>query len=398
MDIAAFEDSPTGFLEKYTGVDGRECCAYVPHPLPAEISKLNLSDTALCLIADAARAFGAVSGMARTLPLMLPDLDIELILKPQLRREAVASTRIEGTRISDTEVQQYEVEEPPEEKRIDYQEVQNYIAALEHGQQLLDSGLPLCVRLVREIHGRLMEGLPQERRDGNPGNFRDKQVVIGGPGATAETARFVPPPPGKIEDLMHGWETFLNEPNALPPLVQCALMHYQFETIHPFTDGNGRVGRLLIKLFFHERRLLNYPLLHLSGFLERHRREYYDSLLAVSRDGDWESWISFFMQGVIEQSEESLGTIQRVIKARETYRGQLEEAGAARSAFRLLDLLFAQQTVTARYVEKQLGVSFPTAQSAIEFLVEQGILITTTPERRRNRIYRAPRLLDSFEE
>lgn len=393
MDLAAFQHSPTGRLVLASGLPG-EYYAYVPHPLPGSLLALGIEEDALRLVADAERALGRLAGLASALPGLLPDP--ALLIVPALRQEAAASVRIEGTVITGGEAQRYEVIEAPPERRTDYLEFANYSAALRHGQALLDSGLPVSVRLVREIHARLMQGIPPGRASRTPGEFRTMQVVLGAPGATFETARFVPPPPDLIPELMRGWERFANEQGrSLPLMVQCALMHYQFETIHPFDDGNGRVGRLLIKLLLHERKALDYPLLILSAYLERHRTEYHDSLLAVSRDGDWARWLSFFMRGVVEQGAYMSDLIRRVQQVREDYLRRLDEAKVSQAAYRLLDLLFRQQTVTVRYVEGEIGVSFPTAQRAIDNLAALGILTEDT-QQKRNRVFTARDILALF--
>lgn len=393
MDLAAFENSPTGRLVLTSGLPG-DYYAYVPHALPGSLLALGLNEDTLRLVTDAERSLGQLAGLASALPGLLPDP--ALLIVPALRQEAAASVRIEGTVIGNDEAQRYEVIEAPPERRVDYMEFTNYSAALQHGQDLLASGLPISVRLVCEVHARLMQGIPPDRASRTPGKFRTMQVVIGQPGATFETARFVPPPPDRIPALMHDWERFINEQGrSLPLVVQCALMHYQLETIHPFDDGNGRVGRLLIKLLLHERKALDYPLLILSAYLERHRTEYHDSLLAVSRDGDWARWLSFFMRGVVEQGAYIAALIKRVQQLREGYLRRLDEARVSQAAYRLLDLLFRQQTVTVRYVEGEIGVSFPTAQKAIESLVALGILIEET-QQKRNRVYTARDILALF--
>src|SRR5437764_6784489 len=261
--------------------EGRQY-AFEPSPAPRSI---RLSVDTVYLLDGASRAVSTLAGVGETLP------NPHLLIQPFVRREAVLSSRIEGTQASISDVFRFEAT-GSSQGAGDVVEVFNYVAALELGLELLDA-LPICTRLTNRVHGRLLQGVRgQETR---PGELRDTQVWIGAPGTPIEQARFVPPPPGSVPDLLADLERFGNEDVIIPPLVHCAMAHYQFEAIHPYVDGNGRVGRLLITLFLRTRGILPTPLLYLSAYFERNRQEYYDRLRAVSTAGDWETWIRFFL-------------------------------------------------------------------------------------------------------
>ncbi len=269
-------------------------------------------------------------------------------------------------------------------------EVRNYVLALEHGLRRLDE-LPLSLRLIRELHERLMVGV---RGDEHAGGFRTSQNFIGPPGATLASATYVPPPPLEMRVALERLELFLHD-DALPPLVQIALAHYQFEAIHPFLDGNGRVGRLLITLFLTERGLLSQPLLYLSAWFERTRADYYRLLMRVSTHGDWNGWLRYFLEGVRVQATEAVDDAKRIVSLLEDYRQQLI-VDRARSATReLLDCLAANPYVTVREAQQWLGVSDPTARAAIDDLVGYGIL-TEISGRRWGKLYLAEELLSAL--
>ena len=217
-----------------------------------------------------------------------------LLIRPFVRREAVLSSRIEGTQASISDLFRYEAS-GSRRPRVDVEEVANYVQALDHGLDLLEE-LPISVRLINQVHSVLMSGVRGGER--RPGELRDGQVWIGPFGTPIEEARYIPPPPGLVRDLLFDWERFVNESDALPALFQCAMMHYQFEAIHPYLDGNGRIGRLLITLFLCAKKILPTPLLYLSAYFERDRNAYYDQLFSLSATGDWETWIVYFLRGV----------------------------------------------------------------------------------------------------
>ncbi len=380
MDESRFANSPTGYLVPQQSLKtGEAYAAYVPQPLPRSVSALALDDAALTWIAQAEQALGRLDGVLGALPQVFQGQRL-LMAQIVMRQEAVASTRIEGTRITDAEAQRYEVVGPEGEAVVDYREVTNYMAALRAGQDLLAS-LPISARFLCRLHKVLLNGLPRGRSGGPHGRLREGPVIIGASTRVAD-ARFVPPPGDRVAALVDGWADFVNARLQMPTVLQAALMHYQFETIHPFTDGNGRLGRLLVKLFFVERGVLRQPLLYLSGYLLRNRGAYYDAMLAVSREGAWGGWVGFFARGVAEQAQRTADLAGKVAALRETYLERLHAAGATETTYRLLDLLFEHQTMTAPFAAGQMGVTAPTARKAIAALVDFGILAEQTGKER----------------
>src|SRR6185437_6844407 len=357
--------------------------AFIPAPLPPA---LDWTPRLIRILSDADRLIGRLAGEGGRLP------NPHVLMRPFVRREAVLSSKIEGTQATLGELLAAEagvaVSRSPEELR----EVGNYVVALEHGIARLQE-LPLCVRLVRELHEKLMEGARGQHA--TPGLFRTTQNWIGKPGSTLATATFVPPPPGEVESSLAAWEKFLDE-SELPPLVAIALAHYQFEAIHPFLDGNGRVGRLLITLFLIEKKILPTPLLYLSAFFEATRRDYYDSLRAVSRRGAWQDWLEYFLQGIARMSEDALSRATRINDLLAEWRGRL--AGQSTNApLRVVELLAANPFITTTGAAGQLKLAFTTAQRAIERLERIGV-VQQVSDSKRNRIYCARALLDILEE
>lgn len=334
--------------------------AFVPAPLPPAIEW----DTALVLaLSKADAALSCLSGVGSHLP------NPHLLIDPYARREAVLSSRIEGTQASLSDLFLDEIApDRVEASRDDVREVRNYVGALEHGIQRLGD-LPLSLRLIREIHARLMEGA----RGGHatPGEFRRSQNWIGRPSPTIDTAEYVPPPPQEMTKALGDWERFLHDRDVLPDLVQCALVHEQFEAIHPFLDGNGRIGRLLITLFLVDRGRLCEPLLYLSAFFEQHRAQYYDTLQAVRTQGDWRGWLMFFLEGVLQIADRAAEQAAELTDMREHYRHLV--AGKPK-ALALVDELFRSPMASAASVAKRLIVSDPTARAAIVALEEAGLL------------------------
>jgi Fic family protein len=273
-------------------------------------------------------------------------------------------------------------------------EVYNYVQALEYGLDRL-IGLPLSLRIIREIHARLMEGVRGDRQ--TPGEFRRRQNWIGSPGCALEEATYVPPPPSEMMETLHDLEAFLHQPPSLPPLIRLGMIHYQFEAIHPFLDGNGRVGRLLITLLFCAWDLLPEPLLYLSAYFQAHRQAYYDLLLATSREGAWEAWLTFFLRGVAAQARDAVARAGRLQDLRERYREQFQSERAAARLLQTVDFLFAQPLITVRQAETALGVNFSTAQRYVDQLEEAGILREITGQAR-NRVYRAEGIIRAIEE
>lgn len=337
--------------------------AFVPAPLPPP---LDFSSELVAHVSRAATSVGLLAGTGRNLT------NPALLISPYLRREAVLSSRIEGT--MSTLADLYE-DEATGSAKGDVREVRNYLMAHEMGLRAL-SDLPLCLRLLRKVHERLMKDVRGHER--HPGRFRSYQNWIGGtPGAPIAEARYVPPPVVEMKAALSDFEGFLHD-DTLPPLIVAALAHYQFEAIHPFGDGNGRVGRLLISLLLHERGLLPQPLLYLSAYFERSGGEYYDRLLRVSTHGDWLGWLIYFLIGVEVQAQAAVNDAERLLTLQAHYHGLLSGERARQAAHQLVDRLFINPYVSAPRAAEALGVSAPTARAAIRDLEAQGILREVT--------------------
>lgn len=356
--------------------------AFLPDPLPPTLTWTPALTRAL---SDADRLIGNLGGEGRRLP------NPHLLIRPFVRREAVLSSRIEGTRSSLGELLAAEAGAAVERSPADLREVGNYVVALEYGITRLRS-LPLSLRLVRELHQRLMKGVRGE--SATPGEFRRSQNWIGPPGCTLANAVYVPPPPWELMGCLGQWEQFLHD-RSLPPLVQAGMIHSQFEAIHPFVDGNGRVGRLLITLFLIEREILPAPLLYLSAFFEATRREYYDCLQGVVERGEWALWLEYFLNGVARQSEDALGRAARTNRCVEAWRKAVADR-PSNVPRRLVELLAANPYVTLTHAARQLHVAFTTAQRAVEQLAQLGI-VTEVSGAARNRVYCAKKLLKILE-
>jgi Fic family protein len=330
-----------------------------PSEMPREFG-LSL-DTVLALSrADA--ALGRLSGVGRLLG------NPNLIVQPYLRREAVASSRIEGIEASLPDVMRAEASAVPVESD-DIDEVFNYQRALDEGMSLL-STLPVCMRLVRQIHTVLLSGVRGQHK--RPGELRTSPVWIGSPTDSPDTATFVPPLPELLGVKLTDWEQFLHEDSRLPTLIRCALMHYQFETIHPFLDGNGRIGRLLIILFLLEKKILDLPLLYVSAYMEENRQEYYDRLQAVRERGEIDEWLQFFLTAVYREAVDAEERAGRLADLRESYRAAF--AGVKSRAVEVVDLLFVNPFVTVKRVEQVLGVTNQGARNLISSVERKGLL------------------------
>ncbi|HYK82032.1 MAG TPA: Fic family protein [Gemmatimonadales bacterium] len=355
--------------------------AFVPDPLPPAIP---WKDTLVRVLSDADRLIGRLAGEGGYLP------NPHLFIRPFLRREAVLSSKIEGTQATLGELLAAEAGAAVDRSPADLREVANYVTAMEHGLRRLKH-LPLSLRLVRELHQKLMRGV----RGGAaaPGDFRKTQNWIGPAGASPAQATYVPPPPDVLMDCLGAWERFLHG-RTLPPLVQVALAHYQFEAIHPFLDGNGRVGRLVIILFLVERQVLPAPLLYLSAFFEASRAEYYERLRAVTERGEWDAWLDYCLRGVARMSEDVLARARQLNQRLAAWRRVL--AGTSRGALLVVDALAENPFVTAKGAARRLNVAFTTAQRAIATLERRGILERVAGERR-GRVYCAKALLKMLE-
>jgi Fic family protein len=351
----------------------------VPAPLPP---KLELSLDLFSAVSEASLAIGRLSGQGARFE------NPHLLIRPFLRREAVLSSRIEGTQATLGELLADEAGIEVDRAPDDLKEVRNYVVALEEGVSLLKK-LGLALRLVRELHRILMRGVRGDSAD--PGEFRRIQNWIGPRGATLQTARYVPPPPNEVLACLGPWEDYINNNRDLPPLLQAALLHYQFEAIHPFIDGNGRVGRLMIMLFLIERGVLPAPLLYLSAFFEASRADYYDLLTGVTEKDDWNAWIRYFLNGVTEQSNDALHRIEQINALRESWRLRLA-ARQTTKVMRLFDMVFTNPFVTVTSAAEKLGIAFTTAQRTIDVLAWQKILVQRD-DAKRGRVYVAEKLL-----
>lgn len=357
--------------------------AFLPPPLPPE---LLWTPRLIRALSDADRFIGKLAGEGGRLP------NPHLLMRPFLQREAVLSSRIEGTQATLGELLAIEAGAAVERSPDDLREVGNYVAALEHGIALLHE-LPICVRLIRELHTTLMTGV--RGHNAAPGEFRTIQNWIGQPGSTLATATYIPPPPGEVAPSLAAWENFLHQ-SELPPLVTIALAHYQFEAIHPFLDGNGRIGRLLITLFLIEKKILPTPLLYLSAFFEASRAEYYASLRAVSERSAWQDWIEYFLLGVARMSEDAQSRATSINDLLASWRTGM--AGESTKApLRIVEMLSANPFLTTNGVAAALKIAFTTAQRAIERL-ERANIVRQTSDARRNKVYCAQALLDILEE
>ncbi len=366
----------TGTYDAVT-VGGEAVRAFIPDPLPP-VPPLAFEGGLQRAFETAVVALGRLDGVSTLLP------DKSLFLYSYVRKEAVLSSQIEGTQSSLSDLLLFELNEAPGVPLHDVEEVSNYVAALDHGLTRLREGFPLSNRLVREIHGVLLSGGRGSSKD--PGEFRRTQNWIGGtrPG----NAVFVPPPHTAVPNCMTALERFLHaEDDALPVLVRAALAHVQFETIHPFLDGNGRVGRLLITLLLCHAGVLRDPLLYLSLYFKQHRLNYYALLSRVRQDGDWEEWLSFFLEGVRLTAEGAVETAQRLAAIFRDDRVKIEGRGRrASSALRVHEAIKARPIISMPELSRTTGLSFPATSSAMDLLVELKIARELTGKRR-NRLF-----------
>jgi Fic family protein len=315
-------------------------------------------------LSDADAALGRLAGSGRLLP------NPHLLVNAYITREAVSSSRIEGTQASVTEV--FDAVVTGEAKRDDIKEVRNYISALEHGwKRIKQDNFPICLRLIREMHKLLLSGV--RGQDKTPGEFRRSRNWIESPDNRPDTARFVPPPKEEMSSALDDWEKYLHDGHPrLPLLIRCALLHYQFETIHPFLDGNGRLGRLFIALYLMDRGRLPAPLLYLSAYFDQRRGDYYDRLQFVREKGEINEWLLFFLDGVAVQAADAVDRADQLSDLREKFRGQVGNT-SARTA-EAVDLLFANPILTVRYVQGKLSLSQPGANNLLRRLAALGIV------------------------
>jgi Fic family protein len=371
-----------------TRTGAEEVRAFVPVALPPD-PPLELTNGRQRLLERATLALGRLDSVT----LLLPDPDV--FLYAYVRREAVLSSQIEGTQSSLSDLLLFELEEAPGVPLDDVAEVSNYVAALEHGLARLGGGFPLSSRLIREMHAHLLSR--GRGSESSPGEFRRSQNWIGGtrPG----NAHFVPPPPSEVDECMSALERFIHDDRApYPALVKAALAHVQFETIHPFLDGNGRIGRLLIALLLHDGGVLSQPLLYLSLYLKQHRAEYYRLLDLVRAEGDWEAWLDFFLEAVAEAAVGAVDTARRLVTLFEEDSRRARSLGRSTgTALRVLDALRARPLITINDVCRRTGMTFPTATKGMATLVKLDIARELTSQRR-NRVFAYRRYLEVLNE
>ncbi|MBI5295083.1 MAG: Fic family protein [Chloroflexi bacterium] len=359
--------------------------AFAPAPLPP---KIEWSNPLISALSDAERELSKLNTLAGDFPFP------RLLSQSFMRQEAVLSSRIEGTRASLTDLYRYESAQLSFlEPASDVREVHNYVLALDYGVERLHT-LPVSLRLIREVHAKLMAGV----RGGNltPGEFRKSQNWIGPAGSTIETATYVPPPVDEMHEALHELEIFIHAGTEIPILARAGLIHYQFEAIHPFLDGNGRLGRLIIILLLHEWNMLSQPLLNLSAYFERHRQEYYDDLLAVSQHGKWEEWLRFFLRGISLQAQDGVFRMTRLQGIRTQYESLIQADRNAARMKAVVDFLFSRPILSIKQLEAGLGIPYMAAKRYVEKLVDAGVLLETTGYAR-NRVFLAREIFQALE-
>jgi Fic family protein len=360
--------------------------AFIPAPLPPD-PPVALDGELLALLSQADISLGRLDGVVKVIP------DPDFFVGMYVRREAVLSSQIEGTQSTLEDLLEVELDPGAQGRHGDVGDIVNYIAAMNHGLSRLDE-LPLSLRLIREIHAELLRG--GRGSQATPGEFRRTQNWIGPAGASLSQATFVPPPVPEMKQALGDFETFLHSEQQTPLLIMAALAHAQFETIHPFLDGNGRVGRLLITFLLVHGRSLRAPLLYLSHYFKLHRAEYYDRLMAVRLSGDWEGWLRFFLRGVAETAEQAADTAEGIFELRERNRTLVvDDTGP--NGLRLLSMLFQRPLVNVNAVSRDLEVSFPTANRLVARFEELGLLREVTGQRR-SRLFRYEPYLQLFDE
>lgn len=382
MDVAAFT-KPSGRLVP-TILNQK---AFIPNPLPPHLDMGSLQQ----VLSDADQRLGELRGIGHYLP------NPFLLIRPLQRKEAIASSNIEGTYTSLPELLMFEsgVEDQP--RATDTQEVYNYIRALQKGMEMLGE-MPICNRMINALHQKLLANLPKIRSGHfTPGEYRQDQNFIG-KSKEISKSRFNPPPPPQHLDAINELERFINADNMsnISPLVFIALVHYQFETIHPFPDGNGRVGRLLIPIILKSRGIMDQPLLYMSQYFEDNKDEYVELMLRVSQKSDWEAWVKFFLTGVVTSCVQTIETIQKVRELQENYRARCQQARSSALLLQIVDMVFERIAVTVPQVRDKTGTSYTAAQNNVSKLIEYGILEDIGGDRR-PKFYFATELMRLFE-
>ncbi|MBW4419850.1 MAG: Fic family protein [Myxacorys californica WJT36-NPBG1] len=362
--------------------------AFIPNPLPP-VPEVIMDQEMWSLLSKADRALGRLDGSTDALP--NPDLFVFMYV----RKEAVLSSQIEGTQASLIDVLEFESQALEPDNPQDAAEVVNYIAAINYGLERLKN-LPVSLRLVREIHNELMQGVRGAERD--PGEFRRSQNWIGSGGCSLAEASYVPPPPHDMIQALDNLEKFLHDPAPIPALIKVGLAHAQFETIHPFLDGNGRTGRLLITFLLCEQNILKRPLLYISYYFKKYRTEYYDRLQSVRDSGNWEGWLKFFLRGVNEVAQEASTTARNIVNMKEQHRQLVLNKMGRRSgnAIALLETLYSKPIFTVEFVQTTTELSYPNANSLVRDLCDIGLLEEITGQKR-NRAFSYAPYLDVFQ-
>lgn len=359
--------------------------SFVPAKLPPN-PPISYDAEMQTLLSLADRKLGRLDGVTQILP------NPELFVAMYVKKEAVLSSQIEGTQASFVDVLSAEYNQADDQRRDEVSEVVNYVNAMNWGLNKLED-FPLSLRLIRNIHEKLLQNTRGSHR--NPGEFRTSQNWIGPAGCTLNTATFVPPTVPDMEVALGDLEKYFYEDDLTPALVKIAMIHAQFETIHPFLDGNGRMGRLLITFWLCQQEILSKPLLYLSYYFKKNRAEYYDRLMDVRKKGDWENWIKFFLKGVAEVADEATSSASAILKLKDEYTKKLYEKESGNGNYqKLLDILFEQPFVKRTDVAQMLGVSNPTAGNIIDTFCQMGILIDCDPDRSRNKLYAFSKYID----
>lgn len=348
--------------------------SFIPHKLPPE-PPVEFDAEMMGLLSEADRKLGRLDGITQILP------NPELFVAMYVQKEAVLSSQIEGTQASLTDVLEINAKD---EKHEDITEVVNYVNAMNFGLSRLKE-FPLCLRLIREIHEKLLNNGRGSNR--NPGEFRRTQNWIGPSGCTLNNARFVPPTVPDMEKALEDLEDFFYQEDYIPALIKIAMIHAQFESIHPFLDGNGRMGRLLITFWLCQQGILTQPLLYLSYYFKKNRLEYYDRLMDVREKGDWEGWIKFFLRGVSFTSDEATGTVKEIIELKTRCEKLITNKGYSKAYSILLDDLFKHPVVSKNNLTDILGVSYPTVSKMVDDFCADNILQDVTPDQKRNKRY-----------
>lgn len=375
MDQSIFTSNATGKVIKTE----RGYLAFVPDSVPPA---LDFNNDLVSILSQADIALGKLSGAAKRLP------NPHLLIRPYLRKEAVLSSKIEGTQASLSDL--FEAEIGAVQKTDDIKEINQYVRAMEYGLRRIKE-FPLSLRFVRELHQILMEGVRGSHA--TPGEFRTSQNWIGKPGCTLEEATFVPPPVIEMQKALNEWEIYLHQNQKFPALIDSAIVHYQFEAIHPFLDGNGRIGRLLITLLLVHKEVLSLPLLYLSAFFEKHRSEYYERLMRVSTNGQWNDWLTFFLRGVREQATEALTNADKILALKDEYDELIKQHHLSTTVSRTLDLLFQNPYITISRATALLKTTFVTAKRSVLHLEKLGI-IKEISGKEKGKIFLATKLLE----